>query len=351
LDGDSLGSEVSLLPCGSGGSLRRRDGVFVKSLIGMLVAGVMLPVCAVPVCASSTYPERPIHLLFGFPPGNDLSVRVIADRLAEGLGQPVIVENITGAGGHVAADRVSAAVPDGHTIGVLSGANIVLRPLLHRRLAYDPRKFLVPVSLLFRFPTVLVVNNELGVRTMDDLVKHARSAPGSLSYGHLGIGSVTHMTAELFKMMAKVDIEGVPYRGATAILTDLIAGRIAMSFIPPPTALPLIEQGKIRALALASKERAPFAPELPTVSESGYPGFAADVWFGLFVPAGTPQPIVDRLSQECERIMVLPDVRERLKVSGHKPVGSTRADFEAAIERDFVLWRELIKAADIKFVD
>jgi tripartite-type tricarboxylate transporter receptor subunit TctC len=342
---------MPLLACGAGVSVRRRHGVFVKSLIGMVIASVMLPMMATPVHAASAYPERPIHLLFGFPPGNDLSVRVIADRLAEALGQPVIVENITGAGGHVAADRVSAALPDGYTIGVLSGANIVLRPLLHKRLAYDPRKSLVPVSLLFRFPTLLVVNNELGVGTVDGLIKRAQSAPGSLSYGHLGIGSVTHMTAELFKTMAKVDIEGVPYRGATAILTDLIAGRIAMSFIPPPTALPLIEQGQIRALALASKERAAFAPELPTIAESGYPGFEADVWFGLFVPAGTPQSIIDRLSQECQRIMVLPDVRERLKVSGHLAVGSARTQFEAAIEHDYLLWRQLIKEANIKNID
>jgi tripartite-type tricarboxylate transporter receptor subunit TctC len=155
-------------------------------------------VAAVPMHASPKYPERPIHLLFGFPPGNDLSVRVIAGRLADDLGQPVIVENITGAGGHVAADRVGAAVADGYTVGILSGANVVLRPLLHKRLALDPRRSLVPVSLLFRFPTVLVVSNELGVRTVNDLVRYARSAPGSLSFGHLGLGSVTHMTGELF---------------------------------------------------------------------------------------------------------------------------------------------------------
>src|SRR5262245_30740046 len=250
-----------------------------------------------PVFGQSNYPERSIRLLYGFPPGNDTPSRIFSDKLAEAFGKPVIVENVTGAAGNIAADRAASAAPDGYTLGMLTGANIVLRPLLSSK-PYDPLKDLVPISVVWRFTNVIAVNNNVPAKTLAELVALARATPGKLTFGHNGVGSVTHLSGELLKDRAKIDVQGVPYRGPSAILTDLVGGRIAMTINPPSSTLPLVQAGHIRGLAVTSLTRTAFAPDLPTVAESGYPGFETMVWFGLFAPAGTPRVIVDRLSRE-----------------------------------------------------
>lgn len=302
------------------------------------------------VAAQSRYPDRAIHLLYGFD-GDGFVTRFLAERLARSLGQPVVVENVTGAAGNIAADRTANAAPDGYTFGMLTGANIVIRPLLHRKLAHDPLKVLVPVSLVYNFATILAVKNELAATTLDQLVSEARAEPGKLTFGHLGVGSVTHLAGELLKTRAKINIRGVPYRGPSALLTDVIGGRIAMTFSPAASALGMMQQGKVRVLAVTSRDRVPLAPDLPTMAELGYPGFEVTVWFGLFAPVGTPQFIIDWLNQEVSKIMRLPEVRTRLVGFGQLPIGSTQSEFNLLIRAETLYWTRLIRDAGIDHVD
>jgi tripartite-type tricarboxylate transporter receptor subunit TctC len=234
---------------------------FIRSLITafavLMVAG--------PGNAQSNYPTRSIRLLFGFAAGTDVGVRIIAEKLAADLKQPAIVENISGAAGNIAADQTANADPDGYAVGMLTGANIVLRPMLYRNLSYDPLKRLVPVSLIHRFPNVLVVNNDFKAATLGELVEAARAAPGSLTFGHLGVGSVSHLSGELLKIKAGIDIRAVPYRGVSTLFADITAGQITMAFAPPSLALPMVKSGKLRGFAVTSQARIPFAADLPTV--------------------------------------------------------------------------------------
>jgi tripartite-type tricarboxylate transporter receptor subunit TctC len=301
--------------------------------------------------AQSNYPERSIRLIFGFPAGSDAGLRLIADKLSDALGRTVFIENVTGAAGNIAADRIAAAAPDGHTIGMLTGANIVLRPLLYRQLPYDPLNDLVPVSLAFRFANILVVNNNVPANSVAELVALARASPGKLSFGHSGLGSVTHLSGELLKNRAKIDIIDVPYRGPPPILVDLMAGRLTMTFNPPASTLPLVAERKVRALAVTSRARTPLMPDVPTMIEAGFPDFETVVWFGLFVPAKTPQPIVERLARETAKVMNLSEVRSRLHEQGWVAVGSSQAEFRNVITTESRYWAQLIKDAGIKHVE
>jgi tripartite-type tricarboxylate transporter receptor subunit TctC len=301
--------------------------------------------------AQSNYPDRNIRLLFGFPAGSDVGLRVIAEKLGNALGRSVVIENVTGAAGNIAAERTAAAAPDGHTLGMLTGANIVLRPLLYRQIPHESVNDLIPVSLAFRFANILVVNNDVPANTAAELVAHARNAPGKVTFGHSGLGSVTHLSGELLKVRAKIDIQGVPYRGPPPILVDLMAGRLTMTFNTPGTTMPFIATEKIRALAVTSRTRMPFAPQIPTMIESGFPDFETTVWFGLFVPSKTPQHIIDRIARETEKVMSLPDVRSQLLELGWIPVGSTQAEFRDIIRMDSRYWAQLIKDAGIKPLD
>jgi tripartite-type tricarboxylate transporter receptor subunit TctC len=316
----------------------------------LLFLGLGMPMAG-PAVAQSGYPDRTIRLLYGFPPGNDTTTRLVADKLAERLGKPVVVENIAGAAGNIAADRTAKAEPDGYTIGMLTGANVVLRPLLYSKLPYDPLKELVPVSLILRFTNLVAVNNDVPARTVQELIALARSSPGKLTFGHNGAGSVTHLSGELLNVVAKIDTRPVPYRGPSALLTDLIAGQISMAINTSTSTLPLAREGKIRALAVTSRTRAPFVPDLPTVAESGYPAFETSVWFGLFVPAGTPQPVIDRLGLEVARIMGSPDVRGRFLDLHQSPIGNTPSEFDQVIRTEVSYWGRLIKGAGIGPLD
>lgn len=291
--------------------------------------------------AQSTYPLRNVSLLFGFPAGTDVGARAAAEKLAERLGKPIVFENVPGAAGNIAADRTASAPADGYTIGLLTGANIVIRPLLSRNAPQDPLSQLVPISLVYRFPNVLIANNDVAT-SLGELVEKARAAPGTITFGHLGHGSVTHLSGELLRARAEIDIRSVPYTATAPFMTDLITGRIAMAFVPPSLALPYLREGKVRALAVTSQARVPFAPDLPTVAEQGYPGFEISVWFGLFAPTGAPQAIVDRLADNAASIMRQPDMQQRFNALGLVPVGSTQAAFREAIDDEKKLWTKLI---------
>jgi len=315
------------------------------------IAALLMLAATLPSRAQPSYPERAIRLLYGFPAGADLVARLLADRLTDAFGKPVIVENITGAAGNIAADRTAKATPDGYAIGLLTGANVTINVSLYNKLPFDPLKDLVPITLVFGYPNVLVVNNEVAATSVAELVALARAKPDTLSFGHSGLGTTQHLAGELFKTRSRIDIQDVPYRGPPQIVADLISGRIDMSFLSTGGTFGLMKERKIRPLAVTSKERAPFFPELPTMAEVGFPGFAMTVWFGLFAPAGTPEPVIARLHRETTRIMTADDVRKRLIDVGLVPLGNSPAEFAEMIRSETPYWAALIQELGIKRID
>jgi tripartite-type tricarboxylate transporter receptor subunit TctC len=324
---------------------------FVVAFVGLAGAVSFLSFASSAAKAEVDYPERNIRLLFGFAPGVDTVARLLADKLSDTMGKPVIVENVTGAGGNIAADRVAKAAPDGYTIAVLAGANIVVNGTLYKKLSYDPLKDLAPVTQVYGYPNVLTVNNDVPAKNVAELVALARASPGKLTYGHSGMGTSLHLAGELFNYMAHIDVQQVPFRGSSLVVTDLMGGRITMSFIPPTATLELMREGKIRALAVTSLKRAPFLPDVPTLDESGYPGFDVTGWFGMVAPAGTPAPILDRLNRETVKIMATPDMHDKLYAIGIVPLGSTRAQFADIIKAEAAYWARTIKATGIKPIE
>lgn len=311
-------------------------------LLGLLVAQ--------PASAQSAYPKGPVKILVGFTPGTapDLAARILADRFAEVWGTPFVVENLPGAGSNIATERVAKSPADGATLLMGGNSALVINPSLFEQLPFDPVRDFAPISQVFIAANVLAVPTEVAVKSVADLVALAKAQPGKLSYGHAGVGTSQHLGAELFKYMAKVDIAPVPYRGTTALMPDLLAGRITMSFANIVNVMPLAREGKLRALAITSIKRSALAPDLPTMAESGFPGFEAVPWFGLVAPAGTPKDIVDKLHAETVRTLALPEVRKKFDELGLEPVGNTPAEFAALTKKETGEWARVIKDAGIK---
>jgi tripartite-type tricarboxylate transporter receptor subunit TctC len=318
-------------------------------LTSALLAGLCLVALAQPSAAQGSWPERPVHLLVGFPAGSqpDIVARLIAQKLTETEGKPVVVENITGSAGNIAADRVAKAAPDGYTIGLLSQTHMVVNPALYK-LPFDPVKDFAPISRVTMSANMLVVNNAVPAKTVTELVNLARLQPGGLTFASSGNGTGSHMAAELFMASTATILRHVPYKGVVAAIPDLVAGRVTMMFSPIPVVLPLVREGRLRALAITSLQRSPAVPELPTVAESGYPGFAATNWYGLVAPAGTPQAIVRRLHLDTLKALQLPDVRAGLERLGIEVTGDSPEEFAAAIRAEMPIWAKVIKDAGIK---
>jgi tripartite-type tricarboxylate transporter receptor subunit TctC len=314
-----------------------------------LLIAVIAACCALPSPGGAqTYPEKNIRMLYGFPPGSDVAARLFTDRLSASLGKPIIFENIVGAGGNFAAERTAEAAPDGYTLWVGSHGSIVVNVSLYAKLPYDPLKDFIPITRLFSYANLLVVNNDVPARSVQELVALAKAQPGALTHGNSGVGTSTHLASELMKSMAGIDVRQVPYTGPSALLPDLLSGRITMCFCAMGTMIPMLREGKLRALAVTSPGRSPFMPELPTMAESGFRNFDARVWFGLFVPAGTPGPIVDTLHRHALSVLARADVQARFADLGLLPVGDTPAEFATAIRAEIPVWAEVIKASGIK---
>jgi tripartite-type tricarboxylate transporter receptor subunit TctC len=269
--------------------------------------------------AQSVYPDKAIRILVGFPPGGppDIAARLLANQFAEAWGKPVLVENATGAGGNVAVDRAAKAAPDGYTL-VMGSSAITINPSLYEKLPFDPVKDLAPISLVVSMPSVLVVHSDVSAKNMQELVALARAQPGKLTYGHAGVGTPSHLSAELLKSVAGVNIQPVPYRGIPSLLPDLLAGRITMTLPNMSVVLPLVREGKLRALMTMGPARSAALPDVPTLAEAGFTGFDTTVWFGLMAPAGTPQPIIDKLYRETAHVLVQDEgaAKERLRQKG-----------------------------------
>jgi tripartite-type tricarboxylate transporter receptor subunit TctC len=304
---------------------------------------------AAPVLAQN-YPEQGVKIIVGFPPGvaPDVTARLLADKFGEAWGKPVVVENVTGAGSNIATDRVAKAAPDGYTLLMGGNSALVMSPSLYDKLPYDPVKDLAPISQVFVAANLLAIHPDVPAKSIAELVALAKAQPGKLTYGHAGVGTSQHLAAELFKYMAHLDIQPVAYRGTTAVLPDLLAGRLTMSFANILNALPLVREGKLRAFAVTSRQRSGAAPDMPTMAEIGYPGFEAVPWFGLMAPAGTPQAVIDKVHRETARALALPEMRKRMAELGVDLIGNTPAEFAAAIKAEIPQWAAVIKSAGIR---
>jgi tripartite-type tricarboxylate transporter receptor subunit TctC len=320
----------------------------MKTILGLAVLLSLLGAGHAP--AQTGYPEQTVRILVGFPAGTapDVAARIVADKFAQNWGKPVVVENITGASGNIAVDRAAKSPRDGYTLLMGGNSSLIMSVSLTDKLPFDPVKDFAPISQIFVAANLLVVHPDVPAKSIAELVALARSKPGELTYGHTGPGSSQHLAGELFKYMAKVSIQPVGYRGSTAVLPDLLAGRLTMSFSNVVNAAPLVREGRLRAFAVSSRKRSVAAPDLPTMDESGYPGFEAVPWFGLLAPAGTPQAITDKVHQETVRVLRQPDVRKKFEDAGLDVIGSSPAEFAEVIRSEIPYWAKIIKEAGIK---
>lgn len=297
---------------------------------------------------AQTYPNKPIHLIVPFPAGGgvDVIARIIAPKLAESLGQPVIVENRAGAGTIVGTESLAKSPPDGYTMMIANSA-FGANPALHAKLPYDSVKDFAPISMVVMFPSILVVHPSLPVKSIGELVALAKSSPGRLSYASAGAGSVIHLSMELFKSVAGIDIMHVAYKGANLALNDLLGGQIPIMFVTGQLGLAHVKSGRLRALGVSSATRMSLLPDVPTIAESGYPGFELYDWEGVIVPAGTPAPIIARLNGEINRIVNMPEVSERMSSLGASAGGSTPEQLAERIKTELAKWAKVVKSAGI----
>jgi tripartite-type tricarboxylate transporter receptor subunit TctC len=322
-----------------------------RMLFAVLIALSELGLIAADAVAQP-YPTKPIRIIVPFAAGGavDVVARLIGAKLADSLGQPVIVENRAGAGGTAGADQVAKSPPDGYTI--LQNTNgQALSPALYRALPFDTVKDFVPVTQLVATYTVLVANPKLPAKSVRDLIALAKARPGALNYGMTGVGNSLHLTMEMFKRAAGIDIQAIPYRGDALLNPALIAGEIDVAIVPIATAVPLIEGGQLRALAINSAKRSPVLPNVPTVSEDAIPGFEASGWQGYFVPARTPRDVVALIQRETAKALAAPELQARLKAMGNEPVGSTPEEFAVKFRDDSAKFAKVVKDAQIPLQD
>ena len=300
--------------------------------------------------AAEPYPARPVRFVVAFPPGGgtDIIARSIAQKLGERLGQQVLVDNRPGAGGNIGTDIVAKSSPDGYTLLMGSAGPLAINASLFARMPFDPIKDLAPVTLAASTPNVLVVHPSLPAATVRELIALAKARPGEINFASSGHGTPAHLAGELFNSMAGVKLIHVPYKGAAPALADLLGGQVQLMFSNMPPALPHVKDGKLRALAVTSLKRSPAAPDLPTVDEIALPGFEANTWHGVVVPAGTPGAIVARLNREIVAILHLPDVVERLSGQGAEALGSTPEEFAAYIKSESVKWAKVVRDSGAK---
>ena len=286
--------------------------------------------------AQQDWPSRPVRMIVPFPAGSspDLVARLLTDKLAAALGQPVVVENRPGAGGNLGTALVAKAAPDGYTIGFSIPGPLAVNSVLYKKMEYDPFKDLTPVCLVAASPNVLVVDPKLGVGTVKELVALAKSQPGKLNYGSVGSGSSSHLTMELFKEAAGIDLVHVPYPGSPQVNTAIVSGQVAAGFVVPATAMPLVESGRLKALAVTTSVRSIVLPRYPTLAESGYPEVVSTAWQGIVAPAKTPKPVIERLSRELVAIIGSDEVRDKIIRLYFAPVGSSPSELANLMRQD-----------------
>jgi tripartite-type tricarboxylate transporter receptor subunit TctC len=317
----------------------------VFALAFVLVAGAATG----PACADD-YPTHPIRLIVPFAAGGaaDSVARIVGKRMGDALGQTIVVEDRGGGGGIIGAEIVRNSDPDGYTLLLGQSGPISINPGIYPKLSYDPEKDFMPVSMTTSYPYVLVVNPSLGVKTVAELVALAKSKPGQLNYGTAGVGASNHLATELFDSKAGIKMTHIPYRGTSLAVADLISGQVQVVFADPVSALSQVRAGTLTALAVTSKERSPVAPDLPTIAESGYPGFDAIAWHGIMAPAGTPPAIVERLNTEIIKALKDPETAKLIEQQAIQVVGNSPKAFADFIKQDIVLWRGVAQEAQVE---
>ncbi|MGE5526467.1 MAG: tripartite tricarboxylate transporter substrate binding protein [Rhodospirillaceae bacterium] len=315
--------------------------------LGLLCAAVAAVVSA--SAAAQEYPGRPLRIIVAYTPAGatDILARAIGQKMSESWGQPVIIDNRPGAAGNIGTEIAAKSPPDGYTLLMATAGTHGINPSLYRKLAWAPQDF-TGVSLVAMVPNILVVNNALPVKSVKELIAYAKANPGKLSYGSPGLGSTAHLSMELFKSMTGTQMTHVPYKGSAGVMADVMSGQIALTMDNIPPYLPQVKAGKLRALAVSPAKRTPAAPDLPTVAEAGVPGYDSGAWFGLVVPTGTPRAVIEKLAAETQRILKLPDVRERISALGAEIVGSAPDEFNAFMKSELAKWAKVIQEANVE---
>jgi len=302
------------------------------------------------LAAADTYPSKPIRFVVPYPAGGPLDTiaRLLGQKVSESVKQPVVVDNKPGAGGNIGADAVAKSPADGYTILMGAVATHAINPTLYASIPYDPVRDFIPVTQVASTPNVLVVNPSVPAASVGEFIAYARANPGKLNFGSGSTGSAGHLAGELFKTQAGVEMTHVPYKGAAPAMNDLVGGQIQLMFDNLASSLGQVKAGRVRALAVTTARRTSLAPDLPTIAESGLPGFDINTWFGIFVPANTPREVVERLHAQFTRALALPDVKERMLALGAEPVGSRPDEFAAYIRAEGEKYARLIKASGAK---
>jgi tripartite-type tricarboxylate transporter receptor subunit TctC len=322
-----------------------------RILRGLAASGVILLVTGMAgIAQAQTYPSRPIRMVVPYPPGGstDILARLLAERVTPAIGQTMVVENRSGATGLIGAEAVARSPADGYTL--LMGVNgpLSIMPAMRASMPYDSLKDFAPVILAAKAPKLFVVHPSIPATTPQELVAFLKSKQRQVSYGSAGIGTTSHLANELFKLNAGVDMTHVPYKGAGPAVADLIAGHVLVAIEVMPQLLPLVQTGKIRAIAITSTTRSPLLPNLPTLAESGFPGFESYTWFGIVVPTGTPPAVVNRLNAELGKVLQTDELKKRLDELGAEYAPNTPAEFGQFLRADVEKWRRVVQAAGVK---
>lgn len=325
--------------------MRSRGKLFAVTVLSLLFTLVLAG------AAAAAYPEagKPVRLVVPFAPGGNVDIisRAISNELSQNLGTSIIVDNRAGAGGAIGSEIVAKSAPDGYTLLMVSASHVI-NPSMVKKLPYDTVKAFHAVSMVADVPTALVAHPSMPFKTLKELIAYAKANPGKLNMGTSGIGTVGHLSGELLKSMAQLKIEMVHYKGAGPALIDLLGGHVQLQFVSMPAAMQHIKSGKLRAIAMTGEKRSPAAPEIPTVAEEGLPGFFVSTGFGLFVPAGTPRPVIDKVHDAVVKTLKMPKVSERLSEQGAEPVGSTPEAYESFVRSEIAKWSKVVKEAGIK---
>jgi tripartite-type tricarboxylate transporter receptor subunit TctC len=316
----------------------------------MALAAVVSLAAVSTLAAAQAWPSKPIKYVVPFAAGGttDILARTISEKLSVALGQPVVVENKPGAGGGVGAAEVAKAAPDGYTIMGGTISTHAINASLYKNLPYDPVKDFAAITLIARVPNMLVINNDIPAKNVAELIALMKASPGKWSFASSGNGTSQHLSGELFKGMAGVEMQHIPYKGSPPALTDVMGGQVNMTFDNITTAWTLAKSGKLRALAVTTAKRSPVAPDVPTLAESGLPGYEVGSWQGVFAPAGTPPDIVKRLNAEIVKIINSPDVQKKLLELGAEPVGNSSEEFSALVKTEVVKWGDVVKKSGAK---
>ncbi len=300
--------------------------------------------------AADVYPAKALRLIVPFPPGGpaDALARLVGDKLSASLGKAVVVDNRPGAGGNIGMELGARSAPDGYTLVLVPAGNLTVNPFLYRNVPYDVGRDFAPVTVIAAVPNVLVVHPSVPAKSVAELVRHAKAHPGTLNYSSPGNGSGAHLAGELFKSMTGVDIVHIPFNGIAPAVTAVVGGQVQMMFAGAPSALPQVKAGRLVALGVASPKRIAAAPELPTLAESGLPGFDVTSWYSIVVSSGTPNDIIARLRSEIASALTQPDIQEKLAGLGAEPIGNTPAEFAAMLKVETAKWGKIVKDANIQ---